>query len=368
VASTAILFSPTDVAHVLERLPTLSSRLPDPKREGAVSDAFPALRKTTREVYRWIVDTHYQHLAEVVDALERVLSAGCSFDGFLRTRSRAQFVGHVAELLLAEDLLRRGYPVTTVPRSSQVSPDLQADVDGIDVAIEVYSPRELAAVDDWVEELKDLVNQIDLPTDYNSSVATKLEQSIPPPRTPFDPWAPAKILAQTRTEVIAAIQHDVDASLRELQPMSKTYRHGESSLLTTVELANVRRAVNRGPVRSGSFSYPGFSGYSPAGVFRTIVQRALNKARRRQAHGVPAAARVLVVYMMGTKIAEDLVHPGHMEEAKAKLDGTDPQRFGLDAIAFVVRAQPRGLAFLFAVGDDTTLTTAQVEAMFGASA
>ena len=102
-------------------------------------------------------------------------------------------------------------------------------------------------------------------------------------------------------------------------------------------------------------------------MFGTIIQRALNKAQRRQAHGVLASARVLVVYMMGTKIAEDLIHPIHTEKAKAELDGTDPQRYGLDAIAFVIRALPRGLAFLFAVGDDNTLTTAHLEAMFSAS-
>ena len=80
-----------------------------------------------------------------------------------------------------------------------------------------------------------------------------------------------------------------------------------------------------------------------------------------------AAARALVVYLMGTKIAEDLLHPAHMKGAEAVLHEIDPQRYDLDAIVFVVRALPRGLAAIFTVADDTTLTTTQVRAMFDAS-
>jgi len=218
-----------------------------------------------------------------------------------------------------------------------------------------------------VHEVSDLLNYVDVRASYSSSVDTRLEQTIPPERSPFDPWAPAEMLAQTRKQVIAAISHDVEASLRELRPLSKIYRHPGTPLLTAVELDEVQPAPDLGPARRGSISYPGFSGYSPSEVFRTIVERAQKKARKRQAHGVPAAARALVVYLMATKIAEDLVHPAHMKGAEAALAEIDPQRYGLDAIAFVVRALPRGLAAIFTVADDTTLTITQVRAMFDAS-
>jgi len=60
-------------------------------------------------------------------------------------------------------------------------------------------------------------------------------------------------------------------------------------------------------------------------VFRTIVERSQKKAKKRQAQGVSATARALVVYLMGTKIAEDLAQPAHMNEAKMALDGIEPR-------------------------------------------
>ena len=89
------------------------------------------------------------------------------------------------------------------------------------------------------------------------------------------------------------------------------------------------------------------------------------KARRRQTEGVPASARILVVYLMGTQIAEDLTHPAHLSQAEQALDDIDPRDYDLDAIAFVVRALPEGLAAILAVADDTTLTTDQVKAIVG---
>ena len=341
--------------------------MPEPEREGEPSEAFPGTyRKTDREVYRWIANTHYKHLAEAVEWLERVHTAGCRFGNLLATRDRQQFVSYTAEVLVADDLLQRGYTVTTIPRSTRASPDLHVVCDGIEVSVEVYSPRELTAVDDWVHEVSDLLNYADVRASYRSSVDTKFERSIPPQRSQFDPWAAAEMLAQTRAEVMAEIRADVEAALTELRPLNKVYTHHGTALITTVVLDQVRAASKRGPQRSGSISYPGFSGYSPTGVFRTIVDRAQKKARKRQAHGVPAEARALVVYLMGTKIAEDLVHQGHMPGAEEALAEINPQQHGLDVIAFVVRALPRGLAAILMVADDTTLEVTQVEAMFGA--
>ena len=68
---TPILFSPENVRNVLVKLPSVAALLPDPALEGEPSDAFPGvLRKTQREVYRWIANTHYQHLADAVLHLE----------------------------------------------------------------------------------------------------------------------------------------------------------------------------------------------------------------------------------------------------------------------------------------------------------
>jgi hypothetical protein len=320
--STPILFSPDDVVATLAALPSVASLLPPPAVEGVPSEAFPGvLRKTGREVYRWVANTHYEHLAKAVLHLERAHAAGCTFGDLLTTTSREQFVSLSAEVLVADDLLRRGYTVSTIPRLGQPGPDLHFTVDEIDVAVEVYSPRELLAIDAWINEVNDLLNYVDVPASYRSRVETKFERVIPPDPRWLDPWLQAEMLAQTREDVIAEMSHDVETALRALRPLDRVYAHPGTPLL--------------------------------------------KKARRRQAQGVAAAARALVVYMMGTKIAEDLAHPAHLSGAEAALDEIDPQQYGLDVIAFVVRALPLGLAALITVADDTTLTLPQVEAMFG---
>ena len=281
---TAILFAPADVELVLADMPTVAALLPDPAIEGKPSDAFPALRKTEREVYRWLAGTRYEHLADAVALLERVYAAGCSFDGLLATRSRAQFVGHSGELLVADDLIRRGYTVTAVPRTEQATPDLHVAGAGIDAAVEVYSPRELVAVDDWVEKAKDLVNQMDVPADYTSRVDTRieLEQRMPPARQP-DSWEVADMLASTHDEVLASIAEDVEDHLRELRSFSNVYRHAATPLTTTVELDDVRASSEAGPDRFGTLGWAGFGGYSPGGSVR-------EDRRPREAEGDQAAS------------------------------------------------------------------------------
>ena len=55
----------------------MAALIPDPVDEGEPSDAFPGVpRKTEWELYRWIANTRYEHLAEVVPTLERVHATG----------------------------------------------------------------------------------------------------------------------------------------------------------------------------------------------------------------------------------------------------------------------------------------------------
>ena len=286
----------------------------------------------------------------------------------LRLRGREQFASHTSELLVAEDLLDRGYQVTTIARTGDVTPDLHVKGEGIDVAVEVYSPRELRAVDEFQNDAIDLLNNADIAADYYSRTETAIEKTIPPEPQHRDPFAHDRFLGETGEEVLAEIREDVQDALAELLPLAKTYRHGDTPLVTTVEIEDVRRSSEEGPARRGSFSQPGFSGYSPAGVFRKIVRRAQKKASEQQVSGVDASARALVVNLMGTKIADDLVRSEiHLNHAVESADGIDPQEYGLDVIAFVVRVFPRGLASIVTIAEDTTVSIDEVNAMFGAT-
>jgi hypothetical protein len=363
---TPILFSPPTVASVLVNLPTIATLIPSPAVEGAESEAFPGvLRTTQRELYRWIANPHYEHLAEPMMLLEEVHAAGCIFEQMLRTSSRELFVSLSAEVFLAHDLLRRGFEVETIQRSADRSHDLRVRGDGIEMAVEVYSPRELRAVDEWTHEVLDLAQYLDVRSSYRSEVRTTIEQPIPPEPWQLDPYAHDRMLEATRGAVIAEISHDAEEALSELRPLDKSYPHEGTPMTTTITLSDVQPAADEGPVRSGTFSYPGFSGYSPAGVFAKIVERTIRKAQERQTHSVEAETRGLVVYLMGTQIADDLTHEAHLRPAEALLAEVDPSDLGLDVIAFVVRALPRGLAYVLAIWDDAHLTRAKVDALFG---
>lgn len=50
------------------------------------------------------------------------------------------------------------------------------------------------------------------------------------------------------------------------------------------------------------------------------------------------------------------------------LQGVEPGRFGLDLIAYCVRALFRGVAAMFLVYEDTRLTEAQLTSMLGSPA
>jgi hypothetical protein len=316
------------------------------------------------EVYRWIANKHYEHLAEAVALLERVHAAGCGFGSLLTTRSRTQFIGYTGELLVADDLIRRGYTVSTVARANTASPDLYVEGNGIDVAVEVYTPRELRALDEWVEEAEDLVHQADLPASYRSRLETRINEGVPLPERP-DPWELNDMIELTHDDVLSVIESDVQDHLRRLQPLKRQYVHEGTPLVTSVELTDVRVAPAVGPNRVGTISHPGFGGYSPAGVFASVVDRAKRKAARRQTHGVHAAARVLVINLAHTKIADDLTHDVHMAGAREALKDVDPLDYGLDALAFVARVLPQGLAaMLYVIDDSGALSLDQAEALF----
>jgi cell division protein ZapA (FtsZ GTPase activity inhibitor) len=55
------------------------------------------------------------------------------------------------------------------------------------------------------------------------------------------------MIATTREAVITEITDDVKESLRHLKPLTKTYRHERTALVTTIELYDVAQARQLGP-------------------------------------------------------------------------------------------------------------------------
>ena len=360
----AFLFSPERVASVLAGLPSLAATLPSPDDEGVASVAFPALRKTDREIYRFLANNQYDHLVEALAIFERVFAAGCVLRDLVTTTGRQQFKSTTAEALVAEHFLGRGYGVRAIPRTNAPGADLRVTGRGFDVAVEVYSPREWMAFDVWTDAVKDLIMDADVPGNYRGGGTTAVRATTPPDRV-LTTWEVAEILEQTQDQVIEAISRDFYEALDRLEPFEATYDHGDSDLSTTFSIENVTASRPGGPTRSGNFSRPGPSGYSPAGVFRTVVARAEKKAWKRQTLTSDAPTRALLVNLMYTEIGEDLIHPAHNAEATKALEGFDPTRAGLDFVAFYVRALPSGIRHVFTVFENETITEAQIVEMLG---
>jgi hypothetical protein len=98
-----------------------------------------------------------------------------------------------------------------------------------------------------------------------------------------------------------------------------------------------------------------------------VVERAVKKARRGQAVSSSATTRALLVNLMHTHIADDLLHPGHHEQAADVLNDLDPREYGLDLVAFYVRALPRGIRHIYSVYESERLTEQQLIRMIGDS-
>jgi hypothetical protein len=66
------LFNPTDVTRLLTSLPHLSGVLGDPNREGEPAASLSGVRKSPRELYRVLGNSHYEHLAQLLESLDEL--------------------------------------------------------------------------------------------------------------------------------------------------------------------------------------------------------------------------------------------------------------------------------------------------------
>jgi hypothetical protein len=162
---TGFVFLPPDVERLLAELPHLAAALPRPANEGEPSAAFPAARRSRRELYRALANPQWPHLVELLQAVDECVGAGFRQPTLLQTRARKAFVPALGEIRAAEHFLGRGYAIGgfDTTKGSESVPDLLVEAEGTRVAVEVYCPRAWEGLDDYVDELKDALNQLDLP-------------------------------------------------------------------------------------------------------------------------------------------------------------------------------------------------------------
>jgi hypothetical protein len=88
-------------------------------------------------------NTHYEHLAELVAALDVCAGAGFRQPELLRTRGRRPFVEGVAEVAVADHLRRLGFAIRGFDdaKENDPVPDIHAAKGELTLAVEVYCPR-----------------------------------------------------------------------------------------------------------------------------------------------------------------------------------------------------------------------------------
>jgi hypothetical protein len=184
-----ILFRADHFEGVLAGLPTIPASLPPPATEGTESTAFPGMRKTRREIYRLLSNDHYEHLVEALRILETVHAAGLSFGHLLSTTGRQMFSSLLDEALAAEHFLLRGYDVATIQRTGLQTPDLHVKGTGVEMAIEVYSPREWLEIEEWMGRLLQFLKYSDVPRNYRARARTRVAQRAGRGASSFRPTA-----------------------------------------------------------------------------------------------------------------------------------------------------------------------------------
>jgi hypothetical protein len=358
----AFLFEPARVARLLSVLPALRGALPAPAVDSEQARSFPGL-KNPREIYRLLANPHYAHLRQSLRAIENGLAARCRFGDLLTTRDYPQFAARMSEVRVADHFLLRDFAVATLPASGARVADLRVNRGDVEATLEVYSPRVWLALADWERTVRDELKNIDEPLDYVASVDTRVLDLAPPP------WVIADMLEETGPPLFAELKCDFDAALAARQPYRKVYRHGDYALETQVELDWVSESSGK-PGRVIGHGGPPVSGYSPASMFRRIIERQVyGKAGRRQAATATTRLRGLVVDLSRTAgIANDLRQPAHRGQALEVLREVDPTRVGLDFIVFSVPQYrvkpPRQLFVDFNVYENSRVSGAEMEAMF----
>src|SRR5438874_3542177 len=86
---TCFLFDPASVLDTLKSFPYLAAEL-DPENEGTKAESFARLRKSPRQIYRVLGNTHYEHLTELLEALDTCIAHGFRQPRLLSTRAGAR--------------------------------------------------------------------------------------------------------------------------------------------------------------------------------------------------------------------------------------------------------------------------------------
>jgi len=307
------LFDPDRVREVLATFPALAAEL-RPEGEGVVAEAFTGIRKSERQLYRVLGNTHYDHLVELLEALDSCMASGYKQPRLLRTRARSSFAPDLAELRVVEHFVLGGCEIAGFDDSKANSsvPDLLATTSaGLRVAVEVYCPMAFEHLERFRDELVSGIKNIDLPFDFLFRLSfEQLNQFDERHRLlylragPLDEALGHGGRGGTIVgELLAELAHQLDVPQ---QGLSIVREEPDMNLRLVIELEGVDRTHEGLPARAGVIRGPNTSPPNPEWVFARIAERAEGKAAEGQALQVDADASMLVVDLTESDLPSEL--------------------------------------------------------------
>jgi hypothetical protein len=366
------LFDPVEVAQALDGLPGLASKLGDPHCEGEQASNLPGARKSARELFRVLGNTHYAHLAELLGALDACIGAGFTQPTLLRSRGRRPFREAIAELRTAEHFRLGENQISGFDdgKDGVSVPDMLVEGTGVTAVVEVFCPQAWPGLADYTQMITDRVKNLDRGVDFGFRIEhEQLEQFGP--GMPLLPLHPADVSDRldepTRLEATGALINGVEAALDNHVPPRARTELAAINLATTVELSRVTTASTPVPARAGVISGPAFGGYRPEAMFADVVKRVIGKLEKRQAVGVsPDAVPVLVVEMSQSQLTSELRHtqyyrPGFEKTLNTRL--TDLRGYGVVAFCEAV-GWARRLRLHFLVAEQEIVDDATARCLF----
>jgi hypothetical protein len=365
------LFDPAAVTAETSRLPALARAIGNVATEGAVARTIPSARSSSRQLFRILGNTHYDHLQQLLVSLDRCLADGFSQPDLLKTRGAKDFASSLAELAAAEHFLLRGFRVSgfqSTKRNGSV-PDLLIEKGATRALVEVYCPQPWAAMNAYDDGLNDLVKNLDAPFDYRFDVkVSRLENFDASGRLlythPGD-LNDALIDPNVRGELLSTL-HDrlLRALSRPRKRLTVQLTDRPRNLVTRITLSRIKPASGL-PARGGGIAPPGLSGYSPEAIFSRIVKNARKKAARGQASAVGLdQPSVLLVELSRSELRSELGHDWYAARMIEELE----EQLALgeyDVIAFCIStAFGEQLKPFYLVYDDESVTREFVDSLF----
>ena len=308
------LFDPKHVAEQQRNFPS-SRQCSALDREGE-SEWFLGMRKSARQIYRVLGNTHYAHLVELLAALELCLARGFSQPSLLRTRGRDKFDSDVAELRVAEHFALLGVEIAGFDgdKDEEAVPDVGVTTaSGLVVSVEVFRPVQWEHAERLLETLQDVAKNIDLPWDYRFCLALK-QLRVVDEQGGLIVSHPGQLETQLAggrgIELARSVGEAFGAMLDDpKEPFEVAHEDATSNLRISVALSDLAYTRDVLPARAGCISPPSQSGYVPQALFGRLLEKGAAKAARGQALKVAADHAVLIVDVGGSDLGSELVEP-----------------------------------------------------------